>query len=234
MRVGLEMKTIGLIQARMSSHRLPGKVLKPIGGVLTSTESSDDEIESFCIENGILCIRGPLGHVFLRFRNYLQEISEIFPYFFRFTADCPLICTDVVDRISSLMFTNQVDYISNTLRPTFPDGLDVEMIRTRTFLEIDPNSLNSYEIEHVTPAVYLRDGNRLGNLTHRENMSGVRLTLDTEKDLRLLNRLALESDTLQTDATYDELLKLINMHCQKEDFGSERPRITKLEFEEYA
>ncbi|MEC7591700.1 MAG: NTP transferase domain-containing protein, partial [Actinomycetota bacterium] len=142
-------EVLGVVQARMSSSRLPGKVLEPILGqpmilrqlerltrctslsgivIATSTDRQDDQLASVVQDAGWTVIRGPQDDVLGRFVTVVEEQSAVAVA--RFTADCPLISPTVVDQVARTYVSANVDYVSNTLEPTYPDGLDVEVVRT--------------------------------------------------------------------------------------------------------
>jgi spore coat polysaccharide biosynthesis protein SpsF len=221
-----------LLQARMSSSRLPGKVFMDIQGqkslgfqinrmleaktvskvvVLTSTDDSDDVIQEYCSENAIECFRGNLLNVFSRFREYLISSGYSERYFFRMTADCPLICSDVIDSITELVHKSDCDYASNTLNPFFPDGLDVELISTDIFLSIDESLLSKYQTEHVTPFIYQTPNfTRLANLSLPVNLSGLRMTLDTIDDFNLIKKILEEAPLVAQNSKLSAILGWIN------------------------
>lgn len=161
------------LQARFSSTRLPGKVLKVLSGktmlehqidrlkiskkidtivVLTSLDESDDAIESLCEKNDIHCFRGDLKDVLSRFKRALA----MYPCdnIVRITGDCPLLDWNVVDLIVDEHLEKNVDYTSNTIIPTYPDGLDVEVIKSHCLLDVDAHASKFYEREHVTYSIY--------------------------------------------------------------------------------
>jgi spore coat polysaccharide biosynthesis protein SpsF len=161
------------LQARFSSTRLPGKVLKVLAGktmlehqierlkrsktintivVLTSLDKSDDAIERICKKNHIHCFRGELNDVLSRFTAALA----VYPCdnVVRITGDCPLLDWNVVDSIINEHLEKNVDYTSNTIIPTYPDGLDVEVIKSDCLLDVNTHPLKSYEREHVTYSIY--------------------------------------------------------------------------------
>ena len=143
-------KILAIVQARMSSSRLPGKVLKDIAGkpmlvhvieraqksrqisqvvVATTTDPSDDPIETFCRQRGYAFYRGSLHDVLDRFYQTAREFQA--DVIVRFTADCPLLDPYVVDNtIKAFLFSN-VDFAANRLPPphtrTYPIGLDTEV-----------------------------------------------------------------------------------------------------------
>ena len=126
----MKKKTIAIIQARMSSRRLPGKVLMKLAGkpmlwhiverlkkcklvnkiiVATSTEASDDSIEDFCRDKGIIIHRGSLNNVFERFIDIIEQHN--YDFFVRVTGDCPLISSSFIDKQISALSTHNSDLI---------------------------------------------------------------------------------------------------------------------------
>ena len=197
------MKTYALLQARMSSRRLPGKVLKTINSkpmvifqierirksslldevfVLTSTDKSDDPLVEVLEQYDVNFFRGDLLDVNLRFSQFLNSHDDC-DFFVRLTADCPLSCSDIIDFSISLTKSEELDYLSNTLLPTFPDGMDVEVVRRESFLNLRRTALSDYQKEHVTPAIYQNPkGFKLGNVFNGINLSQVRCTVDNQAD----------------------------------------------------
>ena len=137
---------LALLQARFSSSRLPGKVLKLILGkpmlqlqiervkkskridrliVVTSNEFSDDAIEKLCNAIGVECFRGSLDNVLERFYQATQLLLP--EHVVRLTGDCPLTDHRLIDDVISFYLKNNFDYVSNALVPSFPGGLDVEI-----------------------------------------------------------------------------------------------------------
>jgi len=203
------MKKIGLIQARMSSTRLPGKTLISVNGtpllkrvidnvsnikelddfyVLTSTEKSDDPIEAFCKFHKIKFFRGDIINVFSRFLsaiNYLELNND--DYFIRFTADNPIVDF----KTTSLLFDKLIsqDYISiKDLSHIVP-----EIINIGAFRKLAETDLNSEDFEHVTPSFRSNKRDELDILLLPNDFNGLKrnldklLTLDSYQDLTRLN-----------------------------------------------
>ena len=137
---------LGILQARASSKRLPGKVLKPICGkpiielqierllrarrldelmLATSTEASDDPISELALKLKLPCFRGGLEDVLERF--YFAALTRLPETIVRFTADCPLADPELIDEIIAFHQDGGYDYSSNTIQPSYPDGLDAEV-----------------------------------------------------------------------------------------------------------
>jgi len=198
-------KTVAIIQARMSSTRLPGKSLMDICGkpmlqhvvervrrsgcldqvvVATSTDPSDDRISLFCAEHEIAFCRGDLDDVLNRFHAAARWCAA--DVLVRITADCPLIDPQVLRGVVDVFQGGEYDYVSNVSPPTFPDGLDVEVFSMNA-LEIAWREANhSADRLHVTP--FLRENPapgrfRQGNVKNSTDLSTLRWTVDEPRDL---------------------------------------------------
>jgi spore coat polysaccharide biosynthesis protein SpsF len=214
---------LAILQARMSSTRLPGKVLKPILGrpmlgrhidrlkrskmidrlvVATSAEPSDDPIAAFCAAEGIGCHRGPLQDVLARYEGAARDNDPI-DHVVRLTGDCPLADPEVIDQVIRTHLAGGYDYSSNTNPPTYPDGLDTEIMTREALRVMAAEASTPHEREHVTPFLYRRPERfRLGKLQNEIDRSQMRWTVDTPDDF------------LMVDAVYRELLPV------NERFGS--------------
>lgn len=200
------MNTLGILQARVSSSRLPGKVLAPILGVpmlfrqierllrckhidkllvATSTDSSDDRLVSECQSRGIPVLRGSLDDVLDRF---FQAALEFKPRtVVRMTGDCPLADPNVIDETIKYFYSGDFDYVSNCNPPTFPDGLDVEVFKFECLSDAHEKALLPSEREHVTPYIRKQSNHwRLGNLTSRNDLSHMRWTVDEPEDFKFV------------------------------------------------
>lgn len=196
-----------IIQARTGSTRLPRKVLRkfPDGRtvldwtidrclrvkgadqviVATSNLSQDDVIENFCNEKGILVFRGSESDVLERFIQCLTCYPAEF--IVRITSDCPFIDPKIVDAVIELAKTKKCDYASNTRKRTFPRGLDCEVIRNKALLKAHNEARSDYERTHVTPYLYEHpEFFTMADYCALENLSHLRLTVDTETDFNML------------------------------------------------
>jgi spore coat polysaccharide biosynthesis protein SpsF len=202
---------VTIIQARMGSSRLPGKVLMPLINecsslecminrvlqskyisrdnliIATSELPQDEKINKECFKLGIKCFRGSENNVLKRFYEATKMVSGNTEYIIRLTADCPLHDPNVIDAFLDYFFINKVDYMSNTAIRSFPKGLDIE-IMTKKSLEIAyQNARLDSEKEHVTP--YIRnnpDQFKIGNFTNDIDWSHHRWTLDYEDDYKMM------------------------------------------------
>jgi len=199
------MSRLCVIQARMGSTRLPGKVLADLAGVpvltflvrrlrpltdgvvdhlvvATSVGPDDDAIADAVRAEGVPVVRGSEADVLGRFGAALDEFPA--DLVVRITADCPLSDPGIVAAAIDGAETTGADYTSNTLVRTFPDGLDVEVVRATALRAAVDESDDPAEREHVTPFVYRRPGRfRLESLTSGQLLGDERWTLDTADDL---------------------------------------------------
>ncbi|MET3698885.1 spore coat polysaccharide biosynthesis protein SpsF [Bacillus oleivorans] len=200
---------LAIIQARVSSSRLPGKVLKPIIGlplilrqiervkrsnyidyllVATSREPSDDPIEHLCKDNQILLFRGELDNVLDRFYHAALAFSPA--HIVRLTGDCPLSDPELIDHMIEFHLHGNFDYTSNTIEPTFPDGLDVEVFRFTCLQQAWKEAALPYQKEHVTPFIYeLPDRFKLGSYKNLKDLSHLRWTVDEPADFKLVKKI---------------------------------------------
>lgn len=196
-----------LVQARMSSSRLPGKVLMKLGHksvvenvvervsrskyaknvtVLTSTHYTDDPLVDLLKKLEIRHVRGSLDNVLSRFVRYSENCSS--STLVRVTSDCPVIDHNVLDQTIEHHFKEVADYTSNTLVRSYPRGLDVEVFSVDALQKLSSQiDLSEYEKEHVTPGLYTRAlGLKLASLVSTINLSMHRWTLDTIEDFNFL------------------------------------------------
>ena len=199
-----------IIQARMSSTRLPGKMLVAIGGkpmlwhvvsrvrqakrvdqvlVATSEESSDDPIADHCTEMGIELFRGSVENVLDRMYRAAKHLKA--DTIVRITGDCPLIDPDVIDKVIRTYIDTGCDYASNTRRYTYPDGLDTEVFSFAALERAWREATRPRETEHVTPYIRETDGFTLAGVEHDQDLSNKshRWVVDEPRDLEFMERL---------------------------------------------
>ncbi len=205
-------RTVAIIQARMGSTRLPGKVMEELAGepmlvrvvqrvnraqtidktvIATTTSSSDDIIADLCESQGWPCFRGSEEDVLDRY--YKAAVFYKADVVVRITSDCPLIDPVVVDRVVSefMRLAPDVDYVSNCLpERTFPRGLDTEAVRFEALEQAWREDDNPAWREHVT--TYIKRNLELFNIrgvTAEANYSEMRWTVDTPEDLKFVCRI---------------------------------------------
>jgi spore coat polysaccharide biosynthesis protein SpsF len=150
--------------------------------VATSIDGSDDELVRVLDDAGVTVRRGPLDDVVGRFALVVDEFNP--DQIVRLTADCPLTDPAVIDVVIDEHLERDGDYTSNTLTPTFPDGLDVECVSRTAFARLLALDLTPAEREHVTLGLYSRpDQFSLHNVTQSPDRSNLRWTVDVPADL---------------------------------------------------
>ena len=168
----LKLKVVAIIQARMGSTRLPGKVLMKLGSqevlgwvvqaarnifgvdevvVATSVSKQDDPIEDWCGSNNINIYRGSELDVLSRY--WKTSVSESADVVMRLTADCPFLDSNVCATVLSLFKAEGADYASNVSPANWPDGLDCEVMKASCLRDADREASLKIEREHVTPFI---------------------------------------------------------------------------------
>lgn len=205
------MKVAAIIQARMGSTRLPGKVLRLLGNttvlghvvrrvqrasnvdavvVATTNSNRDDAIIEEARRLGAGVYRGSEDDVLSRYRHAAQQVAA--DVVVRVTADCPLLDPEVLQGMVARFLEQRrrgarVDYLSNTLERTFPRGLDVEVFTYEALARADAEARDAAEREHVTPYLYRHpELFRIEQYRGGLDRSDLRLTLDTPEDWALL------------------------------------------------
>jgi spore coat polysaccharide biosynthesis protein SpsF len=217
-------RTLAVVQARLTSSRLPDKVLMPVNGqpmilfmlervkrsrlideivLATSNHPSDDVLAAEVEAAGYTVHRGPLDDVLARFEGAVAGRAA--DWIVRLTGDCPLIDPNVIDHLVMLAQVQRYDYCNNVEHPSYPDGLDVEVFTRAALLQAASEARLPSEREHVTPFIRNRpDQFRLGELRCPVDLSALRWTVDHADDLELVQALvsaviARGDDPLTTD-----------------------------------
>jgi len=201
---------LAVVQARMTSTRLPGKVLMPVLGqpmiarqaerlrrcrnidelvVATSVDPSDDPLAEACASIGLPVFRGDLQDVLARFCSVVVQRPNA-KAVVRLTADCPLADWTVIDELIVRHLAEEADYSSNTVpERTYPHGLDAEVVRPEALLRAGREATDPYEREHVTPFFYRRpDEHRIAGLTRSPSLAHLRWTVDYPADIEFVRR----------------------------------------------
>ena len=192
---------LAILQARLSSTRLPGKVMKDLVGrpmiarqiervtrakgltgltVATSLGADDDPLADWCAREGVDCYRGPLDDVLARYLGALEAKGGP-RHFLRLTADCPLADPDLIDRAIAEHEETGADYTHVQGRWTFPKGLDVEVCRTATLEAVGREAMGP-DREHVTRFIYTHPDRFRIHAIHRDPPLRYRWTVDTPED----------------------------------------------------
>ncbi len=207
----MSVRTCATIEARMTSSRLPGKVLKPVLGkptlelmiervkrapslddivLATTTNADDDPLAELADDLGINCFRGSEDDVLDRVlkaaqANDIDVIAEL-------TGDCPLLDPAIIERAIEEYRTSGADYVSNSLTPSYPIGMGVQVFARSVLEDVASRTDDPEDHEHVTLFIY-RAGRNLytqHNFSAPESLTDpyLRLTLDTEEDLTVIER----------------------------------------------
>lgn len=198
--------TVAIIQARMMSSRLQGKVMMNLCGktilerviertaaaknidkivVATSYKPTDEPIIEVCNKIGIATFRGSEENVLNRF--YHAAIQADADVIVRITADDPLKDPEIIERIIKMRENSHYDYVSNTIHPTFPEGIDCEVFTIKALSNAYQNASLPSEKEHVTPYIWKHpDIFRIGELLSPVDYSYLRWTVDCIEDYKFV------------------------------------------------
>lgn len=226
-------KIIVIIQAHMSSTRLPGKVLKEFCGepalfrmiervrhcrllddiiIATSTLECDDIIVDYCNKWNVHTFRGSDSDVLSRYWG----AACMYPadVYVRMTSDCPLIDPEWADRTIQYFLDHDFRYVSNAvgdMPPTVPEGIGLEVFEASLLEEAYNNSTEHYEHEHVTPYMYWKQSS-LGALPFPFDASKVRITLDTQEDYEVISAVYDALYRPGNDFTVFEIIDFLKAH----------------------
>jgi spore coat polysaccharide biosynthesis protein SpsF len=242
-------ETWAIVQARTTSSRLPGKVLRPLAGepmvlrqlerigratrldgivVATSDDPSDDDLAILLADAGYDYVRGPLDDVLGRFIVALDEYQP--DVVVRLTADCPLISPRVIDLVVERFHSSTADYVSNTMEPTYPDGLDVEVITASTLREVAAVSTDVHEREHVTLGIYRRTDRfsveNCADPAERDN-SQLRWTVDNAGDFAFVSEIY--QQLFPAEFEYEDVLALLVDRPDLNRTSADAPRNAALD-----
>ncbi len=222
------MKMATFVQARMTSSRLPGKILRTVGGkplllylierlrreptlpptvILTSDDPTDDPVMSFCEQHGVTVFRGDLLNVAERFSQAARHFGV--DAFVRLSGDSPLLDPRLITRALELYQADEPDLVTNVAERTYPKGQSVEILETATFLRACGDFESDADREHVTPWYYRHpDRIRMVGFTHTEDLHAETQVIDTPEEFVGFERLIAHLDRPHTDYTWLELLDL--------------------------
>lgn len=198
-------RIVAIIQARMGSSRLPGKILKDLCGkpalyrmlervrqskyideivIATSDETCDDQLVEICHSWGVSTFRGSNSDVLSRYWGAAQVYpSDICV---RLTSDCPVIDPAVIDEIIEYFLEHDYRYVSGSEK--LPNGIGAEVFTRELLEEAAVNSTEGYEREHVTPYMYWKQDS-VGYCPLSEDLSMYRITLDTTEDYEVISNI---------------------------------------------
>ncbi len=234
-------KIVIIVQARMTSTRLPGKVLKEVLGkpllayqlerlrrvrladeivLATTINQTDDVLAAFAVQEGIACYRG--GEQDVLDRYYQAAVIAKADVVVRVTSDCPLLDPGIVDQvIQNYCEPPQVDYVSNTLSRTYPRGLDVECFSFAALQAAWEKAGQAYEREHVTPYLYQQDVFSKKEVKAEADYSSYRWTVDTSEDFQLICLLLEEIYPLNPCFSWQDVLQALKRHPEWNQINAE-------------
>lgn len=221
-----------ILQARMGSERLPGKVLLPVLKkpllvwqiermkraknadaivLATTTLKEDDPIAALAKPLGIDLYRGSGNNVLLRYAE-AAKFSHA-DLVVRVTGDCPLIDPHVIDLVILEHKKSGADYTSNTRKQTFPRGMDVEVFSSKILQEAAESAHEPYDLEHVTSYIYRHpEKYSLHTVTLDPPQAEYRWTVDTQEDFTLIKNILEEIAPKNPNFTLSDLLQLLQDH----------------------
>jgi len=224
-------KTVIIVQARMTSTRLPGKILKQVLGkpllqyqierlqgvkladeivIATTTNETDAPIVNLCDRLSVAYFRGSEADVLERY--YQAAVAHRAKVVVRVTSDCPLIDPQVVDRVIDYYLKNysQYDYVSNCLERTYPRGMDTEVFSFSVLQEAFGRAAAQADREHVTSFFYRQpERYRLGHVLYFQDCSHHRWTVDTAEDFELIQNIIKAVYPSLPNFTLEDCLRLL-------------------------
>jgi len=234
------MNIVAIIQARMGSSRLPGKVLMDLGGetvlgrvvrrlqrsrhiskivVATTTVPADEVIVAECDRLEVLCFRGSEHDVLDRY--YQAARANAADAVVRVTSDCPLIDPELVDETVEVFRDEHADYASNVFPRTYPRGLDTEVFSFDALDRAWREAREAHQREHVTPYLYEHPQIfKLASLSGAADYSRYRWTLDTLEDLELLRTIYSRFHG-RDDFSWKEVLRLMEREPELAELNSQ-------------
>jgi spore coat polysaccharide biosynthesis protein SpsF len=224
------MSAVGIvIQARMSSARLPGKVLADLAGkpmlgwlvdrmqsigsvpviVATSIDETDDAVASYVAARGVRCFRGPLDNVLERYAGACRKFG--LEAVVRVNGDSPFLDPALVQRALDLFAASDVDLVTNVFPRSFPKGQSVEVVRAAA-LDAISGDAGASEKEHVTARFYSQpERYRILNFSAPSSHADVQMSVDTAHDLDIARRMVLSASKPIADHGVEELVRLHTM-----------------------
>ena len=234
------MKVVVLIQARMASTRLPGKVLRDLGGasllarvtrrvqraslpqevsVATTVKPADDAILAETQRLGVAAFRGDEQDVLDRF--YQAALARQADAVVRITADCPMIDPGLIDDVVSKFLEKRPDYASNCLERTYPRGLDTEIMSVEALARAWKSATEPSQRAHVTPYFYQNPAQfRLLSVRAEQDYSRHRWTVDTPEDLEFARAVYARLNN-RDDFTWRDVLRLVHEDPGMEEINRE-------------
>ena len=246
------MNIIIIIQARMGATRLPGKMMKDIAGqpviahffrrarlskrardtwLATTVSPADDILAEWAAEHGVKCYRGSEHDVLDRYYQAAKlAMAEVIV---RVTGDCPLIDAAIIDSVIDAFLSGEYDYVSNIHPPTFPDGLDTEVVSFAALERAWKEAKLPSEREHVMPYIWNHPESfkmsnvkcpRMAGSNVDADLSRYRWTLDTPEDMVFLERVIRACQERGDECGLSEILQIVDEHPEWQTINAAHQR----------
>lgn len=228
---------IAIVQARMGSQRLPGKILTEVASrplltylldrlrlcsalsevvVATSDESGDDPVAELCLSLGVRCVRGSQHDVAGRYTKALEAVPC--EAFVRLSGDSPLLDPEMVSQAAALFHSGDWDLVTNVMPRSFPPGQSVEALSAEAFLQAYPQMTEPHELEHVTPFFYQRaDRYRICNFAAPADYAGVNMAIDTPEHLETFRKVTALMDRPPEQYGLDAAVELYRLVARRRE-----------------
>ncbi len=235
------MNVVIIVQARMGSTRLPGKVLKKVLGktlleylmerlrrakgasdlcVATTTHAKEQPLLDVCARIPVKVFRGSEGDVLERYFGAARELKA--EAVVRVTADCPLIDPQEVDKLIECYLENsdQYDYLSNGLTRTYPLGMGAEIFSFEALEKAHRGAKKDSEREHVTPYLHMNPRIfRLRDVPYKEDLKEHRWTVDTDEDFQLVSKIIEALYPVNPEFSLQDILTLLGKNPQWQEIN---------------
>ena len=224
------METAIIIQARLGSKRLPGKVLKKINGktileyvinrlkktklsnniiVATTNREEDKKIIKVAKKTNCHTFRGSTNNVLNRY--YKAAVHYKVKNIVRICSDCPLIDPKIINKVYFFYLKNNYDYVSNKIFPSYPPGMGVEILNFQSLKKANKLTKNSYDKEHVTAYIYKNPKKfKIKNVGLKKKLLNYRIVLDYIEDFKLISNIQKHFNKQRKDFTLKDIIKYIN------------------------
>lgn len=235
------MRVVAIIQARMSSTRLPGKILKTVLDkpllmyqlqrlkkcttldeiiIATTTNQIDDAVVEFCEDLNVSYYRGSEEDVLARYYEAAKKYEA--DIVVRITSDCPIIDPAVVDKvITSYLKSPIYDYVSNTMERCYPRGMDTSLVPFTALQEVYQQATDPLDREHVTRYLYQRpEQYNLLSIRAEEDYSEHRWTVDTIEDYEIIRRIIEALYPSNPDFSMQDVLQLLERNPEWKKINS--------------
>ncbi|MCT4633500.1 MAG: glycosyltransferase family protein [Firmicutes bacterium] len=224
-------KVVATIEARMTSSRLPGKVLLDLAGkpalqhiverlrrsnyiddvvVATTINKTDDPIINLCDNIGCKYYRGSEEDVLLRVLDTAKSVDA--ELLVEITGDCPVIDHRHTDQLIELFESDNYDYVANTIKRTYPRGFDTQVFPVKVLEKVNELTKDPYDHEHVSVYIYTHpEMFKLGNIEAPEHLNHpeLEITLDTKEDYELISRLYRDLYPLDNEFSAEDVVKYL-------------------------